>query len=112
VCEATWLAGTTIDRYSNIDDIAHLTEQIAQILVGHLEGHVANEEGLGGRVAGACASATIATVDGLSGAVELHGEAAALEDLLVGGLNRLGGILLVLELDIAEAVSTLALSFR
>lgn len=69
VRETTWLASAAINGYPHINDVAHFAEEVAQVLVGHLEGHVANEEGLGWGIR----ATELAAVDGLAGTVELDG---------------------------------------
>ena len=98
VGETPRLSRAAINRYPDVDDVAHLAEQVAEVLVRHLEGHVADEEGLGGWVD----AGLLAAVDGRAWAVELHGETATLEDLLVGGFDCLGGVVDALEFDVAE----------
>ena len=100
VCKTTGLASAAIDGYSDVDDVAYFAEEIAEVLVRHLEGHVTDEEGLGGRVH----ATRLTAVDGLAWAVELDSEAAALKDLLVGSLDSLGGIVDIVELDVTESV--------
>ena len=101
MCETTWLPSAAVNGYSDIDDVAHFAEQVAQVLVRHFEGHVADEERFRWRVHAAWG----ATVDGLAWAVELNGKASALEDLLVGGLEGPGGIFDVLEFNVAESIT-------
>lgn len=40
------LTGSSVNGDSNIDDVADTSEKIVEITVGHLEGHVANEQSL------------------------------------------------------------------
>jgi hypothetical protein len=98
VSETSWLPSAAIDSYSHVNDVAHFAEEVAEILVGHLEGHVADEECLGWWV---CTS-LCARVDRLAGTVELDCEAAALEDLLVRALDGTDSIIDILVLDVAE----------
>ena len=104
--ETSRLPGSTINSNTHVDHIADTTEEVIKVAVCHLEGHVANEESLGGRVhgfVGAFAATTpFAHLAGLEGGV-LHGEAAALEELLVKGLDCFGGCLGGFEVDVAES---------
>ncbi len=84
--EAPRLARPPIDRNPHINDILDTPEQIIQIAIAHVEGHVADEESLCRFVEGAVGYSAgvvavlvgLATVDGI-----LDCEAAALEVLEV-----------------------------
>jgi hypothetical protein len=47
VSEASRLTGAPVNSNTDIHDIANVAEEVVQVLVRHLEGHVANEESLG-----------------------------------------------------------------
>lgn len=94
VCETSWLAGTSINGNPDIDNIANVTEELVEIGIRHLEGKVANEEGLGGRIGGGAALGLGHVVDN---------EAAAFHDGLVLGLNGIGSLFDSLEFNISES---------
>jgi hypothetical protein len=98
VGEASWLAGTSIDGNTDIDDISNVTEELVEICVGHLEGEIADEESLGGGVLSPLALCPVHVVDD---------EAAALEDGLVLGFDGGGGLFDAFEFDVAESVSVI-----
>ena len=84
--ESSWLAGTSVDGDADIDHVLNALEEIVQITVGHLEGHVTDEEGLGGRIQRLVRADWVRLaaleVAGLKRGV-LDGEAAAFEELLI-----------------------------
>ena len=96
VSETSWLAGTSINCNTDVDDASNITEELVEICVGHLEGEVADEEGLGGGVFSVLALGLVHVVDD---------EAAAFEDGLVLGFDGGGGLVDGLEFDIAESVN-------
>lgn len=46
MCETSGLSGSSINGDTHVDHIADTAEEVVEITVGHLEGHVADEEGL------------------------------------------------------------------
>lgn len=106
VGETSGLAGTSVDGDSDVENIPDVAEEVVEVFVGHLEGHVANEERLGGLLGGARGTGRDA---GLAADVVLHGQATALEDLLVERLQGGGGVLYSVELDVAETVHVVSL---
>ena len=107
-----WLARSPVNCHPNIDHILDLPEEVVQVAVTHVEGHVANEEGLGRGIHGA--SALIAAISAAgtasTGATDaakgvLHGEAAAFKVLEVVELNGFGGRFDGVELYVAKAVA-------
>jgi hypothetical protein len=107
--KATRLARPTINRNTHIHDILHAPEQIVEIAIRHLEGHVANEKGLAGWVFGRVISFS-ATECGAMGAdfgggvvCVLADQATALEELLVQRVDAFGRGFLVGEIDVAES---------
>jgi hypothetical protein len=95
VSETSWLAGSSINGNTDINDASNVTEELVEICVGHLEGEVADEEGLWGRVLSVLALGLVHVVDD---------EAAAFEDGLVLGFDGGGGLVDGFEFDIAESV--------
>jgi hypothetical protein len=105
--ESSRLTSPTINRNTHIDHVADAAEEVVKIAIRHLEGHVPDEEGLGGgilRARGAFGAGF--EFGGLEGGV-LHGEAAAFEELLVEGFDGFGGGLGGFEVDVAEAAEVL-----
>jgi hypothetical protein len=102
VGEASGLAGPAVDGNTDVHDIANVAEEVVQVLVRHLEGHVANEESLRGRVGNVAAAGRGRLGVGL-GPVELADEVAALEDLHVQVVDGGLGVLDVLEVDVSES---------
>ena len=101
VGEASGLAGPAVDSDTDINDVANVAEKVVQVLVRHLERHVADEEGLGRGVGGVC---LVAVLPALLGLVELADQVAALEDLHIEVLNGRLGVLNALVLDVSESV--------
>jgi hypothetical protein len=108
--KASWLTSSSVDGDSHINDIANAPEQVVQILVRHLEGHVADEECLGRWVLSpadfaveACAVVTLSfhLFCGVGGI--LYDNTAAFVELLVHGFNGRGGAIDVVKIDIAES---------
>jgi hypothetical protein len=111
VGEASGLAGSPVNGNTHVHDVANVAEEVVQVLVGHLEGHVADEESLGRRVVrcGTVEPSTVATVaasavTGGFGAVELDNEVPAFEDLHVQVVNGSLSIVDALELNVTETV--------
>lgn len=50
MCESSRLPGSPIDSHPDINDVLNIAEEIVEIPVGHVEGHVANEKRLRGRM--------------------------------------------------------------
>lgn len=96
MCESSRLAGAAVNSDADIDHVGDVAEQLVQVGIGHLEGEVADEEGLGGGVLG---------LDGVAGLGHVvDDEAAAFEDGLVALLDGVAGGLDVFEFDVAESV--------
>lgn len=103
MCEPSRLSRPAINGNANIDHIADAAEEVVEIAVSHLEGHVADEKGLGGGVPRqAKAVRARFQLRGLEGGV-LDGEAAAFEELLVEGCDGFRGRVGGFEVDIAES---------
>lgn len=101
--EPPWLSRSAINGNTNINHIADAAEKVVEIAVSHLEGHVADEKGLGRgilRLAGAVGAGF--QLRGLEGGV-LDGEAAAFEELLVEGCDGFRGRFGGFEVDVAES---------
>lgn len=88
--EATRLARAAIDRDAHVDDVADFAEEVVEFAVGHVEGHVADEEGAGGG-GGAGGVAIGAREERAAGSGVLDGEGAAFEGFVVEGFDGLGG---------------------
>ena len=101
VRKATRLACSPINGHAHIDDVGDAAEQVVEILVRHLERHVADEERLGGRVL-----ATSGLRARLGHGV-LHDDATAFEALHVHRFNGFGGAGGVVEFDVAETMKGL-----
>ena len=109
--ETSGLAGSTINRNADVDDILDAAEECVEIAVGHFEGHVADEEGFGGRVQGLPWSACrIASLGGLGIHCAacvcgvLDGQATAFEELLIQCLDGFGGRRDGFEVHISKSV--------
>ena len=110
VGEASGLAGPAVDGDTDVNDVANVAEKVVQVLVGHLERHVADEDGLG---RGAGDVWLLVGVPGLFlGLVELANQVAALEDLHVEVLDGRLGVLNALVLDVSESVKCQFLIYR
>ena len=94
MCEASWLASPSVDGNPDIEDIADITEELVEIGIGHLEGEVADEEGLGW---GALCLGTI----GLGHVV--HDQLPAFERRLVFSIDGSFSLLHGLELNVSES---------
>lgn len=97
------LARASVDGDAHVDDVADLAEELVQLAVRHIEGHVADEEGARG-LADACGAAAAGAGEavvaagaggGGAGAGVLDGEAPAGEGGVVvvadggrGGVDR------------------------
>lgn len=102
MCEASRLTGPSVNGDTYVHDVADIAEKVVEIFVRHLEGHVADEEGLGRRV-GLEGSVLGARPRVLLGLVILDDKVAALENLHVKGLDGGLRILEILELNISES---------
>jgi hypothetical protein len=125
VCETPRLTGTTVDGDSNVEDVLDGPEQVCEnslvmlsdvvsllflsltieVLVAHLVGHVANEQGLagcGGTLAGPVLPLLAAR---LAAPVVLHRHSPALENLLVESVTGVVGCLLVGKLEVCKALA-------
>ena len=94
--EAPRLSRAAVDGDADVDDVGDVAEELVEVLVGHLEGKVADEEGLGWGVLGLGGGALLGHV--------VDDQAAALEDGLVALFDRLGGGVDVCELNVAESI--------
>ena len=108
VRETSWLSRTSVDGNTDVDDVSDALEKVVQVTVRHLEGHVSDEESLGGRVEWSVGSVEAAwTLAGLKslGLVRsiLHGEAAAFEELLVESFNGFGGRIDGFKVDVTKS---------
>jgi len=74
--ETSWCSRAAIDCDSDVHNIPNLAEKIIEVLVGHLERHVTDEERLGWFVT----EPRLGEIDWISSFVELNCHAAALED--------------------------------
>jgi hypothetical protein len=104
VGKASGLTGPAVNGNADVENILNVAEQVIEVLVGHFERHVANEEGAGRR--SGLESAVVASrgpLPGGPGAVELADDVAALKDLLVEVVDGSLCIGNGLELDITEA---------
>ena len=105
--EASRLAGPPINRDPDINHVLDLSEQIVQIAIAHIEGHVAYEEGSGRRVLGALLAKGLTGRTGVVSGREgkLDGETAAFEILQIvevdGALGGFDGF----KCDIAKSSS-------
>lgn len=100
VRESSRLSRAAINSNTDVDDVGDVAEQLVQVCVGHLEGEVADEEGLGGGVLGLDDRAGLGHV--------VYDQAAAFEDGLVALLDGVAGGFDVFEFDVAESVGVLA----
>lgn len=104
VGESSRLASTSVNGNTDIDDVSDVTEELIEISVRHLKGEVADEEGLRGfGLSRSTLAALVHVVDN---------ETATFNDGLVLGLNGLGGLFDVFELDVSESVVTLLADVR
>jgi hypothetical protein len=104
MCEASRLARPPVDGDSDVHNVANAAEEIVQVLVRHLEGHVADEKGLGGLVdsiVAATAAAAARRVCLL--AVVLDNKVAAFEDLHIEVVDSGTGVVDGLELYVTES---------
>ncbi len=99
--ESPRLARAPVNGHTDIDDIFDLAEQVVEVAVGHVKGHVADEEGAARGVVWA-----VWAGDGAGGALDgvLDTEAAAFEVLEVVFLDGGGGPFGVGEFDVAVPV--------
>ena len=98
------LSGSSVDSNSDINDISNTAEQVVEVSIGHLEGHVADEEGLGGRILrSALLLRTSASLDifGSESGVLNH-NATAFVELLMHGIDRCSCSFGVLIVNIAK----------
>lgn len=99
--EPSRLARPSVNGDADIDDVSDLAEEVVEFAVGHVEGHVPDEEGAGWLrntiVAGA--KGRLAAYGG-----ELDGEAAAFERLVVVVVDGALGGGYVGEVYVGEAV--------
>lgn len=97
------LPRATVNGNAHVDDVAHLAEELVQLAVRHVKGHVADEEGAGGFV-GAVDGAPGGAGGGGAGLGVLDGEAPAREGGVVvvadGGRGGVDGH----EVHVAETV--------
>lgn len=96
--ETSRLAGAAVDSDPDVQHVADVAEHAVEVGVGHLEGEVADEEGLGGGVLGLVGGGLAAARVGHV----VHDDAAAFEDGHVLGLDGLLGDVDGLELDVSE----------
>lgn len=61
--ESSWLASTSVNGNTDVNDISNITEELVEIGIGHLEGKVADEEGLGWRVRHVLTAGPVLVVD-------------------------------------------------
>lgn len=102
VGEPPRLARSSVNRHAHVDDVADFAEEVVELLIGHVEGHVADEEGAGGVVEGA--GSKVAGDEGLTRGGVLDCEDAAFEGLAVKGVDGVGGGFLGGEVYVAETV--------
>lgn len=88
--EAARLARAAIDGDAHVDDVADFAEEVVEFAVGHVEGHVADEEGAGGGGGAGGVAVGAREERGARGGV-LDGEGAAFEGFVVEGFDGLGG---------------------
>lgn len=107
VGETSGLASPPINGDTDVHYVANVTEQIVQVLVGHLKRHVSDEERLGWWVGSeaAVAHVTVTPWGVFLGTVKLDYKIAALEDLHIQVVDSCLGIIDVLELNITEPAS-------
>lgn len=84
-----WLTRSAINGDPNVDDITDTTEEIIQISVGHLEGHVTDEQGLAWRVLGPTGGLLWSALARLRsvGMSEGYRQTAAFKCLLMEGID-------------------------
>lgn len=97
VCKTSWLAGVSVNGNSDIKHVANLAEELVQVGIGHLEGKVADEEGLGWLIERAVLEAGLGNV--------VDSKRAALKDTQVLSRNGVSSLLSGLELNICKAVA-------
>jgi hypothetical protein len=102
------LACPPINRNPHINDVADAAEQIREVAIGHLEGHVADEKGFGGWVHGLVLFHIGVELVADAGGV-LDRDAPALEERHVGALQGAVGGFLGREVNVAESVEVLAI---
>jgi len=93
VGESSWLAGASVNGNTDINDISNVTEELVEVRVGHFEGKVTDEEGLGRWVA-------VFRTAGL--ALVVDNETAAFINCLMLGLDGSGGLIDRAELNVSE----------
>lgn len=94
--EASWLTSTSVNSNSNLNYVADRFENSVQISIGHLEGQVADEEGL----------RWLRWLTGAAGGILIvDNETATLQDSLVLGLNGGVGLVNASELDVTESAN-------
>lgn len=95
--ETSRLACPSINGDADIDNVLNTSEERIEVSVSHFEGHVADKEGLGGRVEGffwsVCSRVAAALAIELARGIcsILDSKTAAFEELLVQGLDGFGG---------------------
>ncbi len=102
--ETSWLAGSSVNGNTDVNDVSNVAEKLVEISVGHLESEVADEERLGGCVLGAW------LVGGL--VLVVDDQTTAFEDLLVLGFDGCGGLLDGLKLDISKSAKYVLVKLR
>jgi len=102
--ETPWLARSSIDRDSDVNHVSDATEQVVEVTISHLEGHVTDEEGLGGRVDRLVGTigARLTPCCGSFVCGILYSQATTFEHLLVQGLDSCGGGFEIFKIDISE----------
>lgn len=98
--EPSRLPSATIDSDPNVNYVSNLAEKVVEVLIRHLEGHVADEEGLG-RGVGFSRLSKVA----LSLFVILNGHAAASEEMLIQTFNGCSGVVQIFKFHIAKPKS-------
>jgi len=101
VGETSWLTTPSVDGDSDVQNVLALAEEVAEVLVGHLERKVANEESLARWVPRLVADRVV----GLAADVVLDDHTATLEHLLVKALNRSGGRVEVVKFNVTKSGS-------
>lgn len=99
--EPSRLTRPPVNGHTDVHDVADITEEIVEVLVRHLKGHVADEQGIGGRV-GHVVALRAARLGVFLRLVELAYEIATLEILGIKVLDCRLGILNVLVIDVCE----------
>jgi hypothetical protein len=115
--ETSRLPSTSVNGNTDIDNIANALEEIVKVAISHLEGHVTDEERLGGRVqrlrVSVKSSSAISTGQGLALVRGiLHRKATTFEELLVecldGFRSRLGSLKVYVAKSVRARPPTLA----